>query len=832
MRYALLEFVVCPRCHHDLTTITLREAALPAADTGQAKSGRVPQAGALVGPIGSAPAGSAVGDILRALATPAAPPTRGLEVVLEDGLLVCATCGAWFPVTRCVPELLSDHLRDWDRDRLWLDARAGSLPAALTEALRAFAPASATDPGAHHKLAEITLPSKITDKKFWGPGYVSPFNLWTPEHTWHLIRNFAVTEPLLELGRNRVVLDSGAGYGWTTEWLLRGGYEPIGIDICREYLEIAIARAGSNRPHLVVGDAEHLPIRDRSVHAVLAFEAFHHIPDRRAAMREFGRVLDDGCPVVLVEPGAAHEHAATSVEVMQKYGTLEKGMELADVAEYAAGSALGECREHHLVRSSVAPDESADLADRPAENLLANHVFTLRKGAPRESAAPPPPMAADPGDRTVRSVAGQPASGWRGRLSANRDRLARLARRLPPPVQQVARQLETRTMLQVVLNPVPDPLDVSYAALFGWLRAPTAPAVVEFTAFDRPLHHELHPRSDLADLYPDSYTTGLYAIADVAALADEIRRADHTLRYALRVDGTTYVEGSVRVSPRAMEAAASGAGMKRRKRDFLRSRLACTGCGAALPAPADAPVLTCASCGAVFAQGTEAFNLVAGDTAIPRIVNTSVFSYSDDERRIIAEVEARGGYVLDFGAGLRGTIEPHVVNLEIADYPTTDVVSTSDRLPFADRTFGGVIALHVLEHIRHPWIAAREIVRVLEPGGVAICTVPFVCAEHGFPDHYFNMTRAGLASLFDDLVLEQQFVKPDGVPINAVQQVLSTYWGNLEEPYRAELGAMTVDQLVKTPLAHLVQAGYATQLPAHARWKVAAHTSIVMRKPA
>jgi hypothetical protein len=43
---------------------------------------------------------------------------------------------------------------------------------------------------------------------------------------------------------------------------------------------------------------------------------------------------------------------------------------------------------------------------------------------------------------------------------------------------------------------------------------------------------------------------------------------------------------------------------------------------------------------------------------------------------------------------------------------------------------------------------------------------------------------------------------------------------------------MTVDQLVKTPLAHLVQAGYATQLPAHARWKVAAHTSIVMRKPA
>ena len=64
---------------------------------------------------------------------------------------------------------------------------------------------------------------------------------------------------------------------------------------------------------------------------------------------------------------------------------------------------------------------------------------------------------------------------------------------------------------------MPDPLEASYAALFGWLRAPSSPGRIEFTAFDRPLDHELHPRSDLADLYPDSYTTGLYAIADVAA---------------------------------------------------------------------------------------------------------------------------------------------------------------------------------------------------------------------------------------------------------------------------------------------------------------------------
>jgi len=72
-------------------------------------------------------------------------------------------------------------------------------------------------------------------------------SLWTPEHTWHLIRNFAVAEPLLEVPRGGVVLDAGSGYSWTTEWMLRSGYEPIGMDICRTYLEIAVARIGVNR---------------------------------------------------------------------------------------------------------------------------------------------------------------------------------------------------------------------------------------------------------------------------------------------------------------------------------------------------------------------------------------------------------------------------------------------------------------------------------------------------------------------------------------------------------------------------------------------------------
>ena len=236
----------------------------------------------------------------------------------------------WFPVTDLLPELLPDHLRDRDRDARFFEECARALPADLVNALRniPLATEADADKGASYKRAEIAISAKVDDPHFFSPGYSSPFNPHNTEHTVYLIKLFGASVPLLDLKGRDLLLDSGCGYAWTTEWLYKAGVEAIGVDICRTYLEIGIERMGANRPHLVVADVENLPVRSALFDAVLAFESAHHIPNRKKAMAGFSRVLKPGGRMVLAEPGVAHEHAQVSVDVMNKYGILEKGMEL------------------------------------------------------------------------------------------------------------------------------------------------------------------------------------------------------------------------------------------------------------------------------------------------------------------------------------------------------------------------------------------------------------------------------------------------------------------------------------------------------------------------
>jgi SAM-dependent methyltransferase len=186
--------------------------------------------------------------------------------------------------------------------------------------------------------------------------------------------------------------------------------------------------------------------------------------------------------------------------------------------------------------------------------------------------------------------------------------------------------------------------------------------------------------------------------------------------------------------------------------------------------------------------------------------------------------------ILDCGAGRRPIYYDNVVNYEIVDYDTTDVVGVGEYLPFKDESFDAVLSHAVLEHVRDPFRCAEEIARVLKPGGTLLCSVPFLQPLHGYPHHYFNMTGQGLRRLFEDrLTIESQTVPNYLTPIWWLTWALSAWLGGLDAAAEEEFKNMRIGDLIGPPSAYLDRR-WVRDLPEAKNFELAAGTFIQARK--
>lgn len=209
----------------------------------------------------------------------------------------------------------------------------------------------------------------------------------------------------------------------------------------------------------------------------------------------------------------------------------------------------------------------------------------------------------------------------------------------------------------------------------------------------------------------------------------------------------------------------------------------------------------------------------------------SAHAYDADIRRFIS-ANAANGYVLDAGAGLRKRPLPNVITTEIYDYPSTDVLAIGQELPFDDGVFEAALSFAVLEHVDDPFVCAKELIRVVRPGGRIYCIIPFLQAEHGYPSHFFNATRFGMRKLFEACVVEKQWLNASNHPIFTVHQVLGTYLAGLEPSARPAFASLTVQNLIEIGAqAHAGGTSSFMNVSEDVAWQIAWGTTAIFRKP-
>jgi SAM-dependent methyltransferase len=242
--------------------------------------------------------------------------------------------------------------------------------------------------------------------------------------------------------------------------------------------------------------------------------------------------------------------------------------------------------------------------------------------------------------------------------------------------------------------------------------------------------------------------------------------------------------------------------------------------------------LQCNSCQEEFKCNENSYNFLPQSLIeygnIQSTENVSSHDYDSIALNYIEEFQ--DGLILDNGCGLRNVYYDNVVNFEIVDYPTTDVLGIGEKLPFKSNTFDAVFSLNVLEHVKNPFECANEIIRVLKPGGILYVVVPFLQPFHGYPNHYYNMTSSGLKNLFSGRIqIIESTVPLAGLPIWSLHLFLNYYIQGLPKPVASKFKNMKIYEFLDNPIGYF-EKDFVSQLKPGTNEELACTNSLVAKK--
>ncbi|MBN2107160.1 MAG: methyltransferase domain-containing protein [Deltaproteobacteria bacterium] len=208
---------------------------------------------------------------------------------IKNGILLCRSCAAWYPVEDGVLELLVKPLR-YEQDRL-------NFIRTFKDRIKSVDVARQPDPDLGREgYADQIKQQQHSD--WFTENEQQTYSVFLEQPLWKAYDKIVFPEWIKKIRTNTAMLDVGCANGRSTFPFAEKNIDILGFDISKKLVRQAQEKYRTLRPaaaiSFFVADGSNFPVKSSAFDYIVVHGVLHHLPDPAESCKEISRALKSG----------------------------------------------------------------------------------------------------------------------------------------------------------------------------------------------------------------------------------------------------------------------------------------------------------------------------------------------------------------------------------------------------------------------------------------------------------------------------------------------------------------------------------------------------------